>query len=382
SFKAILCAGLIALVGCDRAPSPATASSKMPPVPVKTVTPLQEAVLDWDSYTGRIEATESVEVRARVSGYLEQVRFKDGDHVKKGDLLFVIDSRSYAADLKRAEAELSRSRSKLQLAQNDLKRAERLRLSKAISDEEYEARIQGQSESTATLNGAEAAVQMARLNLEFTQVRSPINGRIGRELITPGNLVSGDQTLLTHIVSVDPIYVYLDTDERAVLKYRRLSASGERSDHGDGWIIAELGLVDETGYPHKGHIDYVDPRMDPATGTLRVRGIFPNPSELLSPGLFARVRIHGGKPHPALVIPGRAIATDQDQKHVWVAKPDGAIEYRRIELGGQFGTFRAVTAGLTLSDQVVVDGLPKLRPGVKVAAERIAEPFDGQAGSN
>jgi multidrug efflux system membrane fusion protein len=157
----------------------------MPPVPVKTVTPLQEAVLDWDSYTGRIEAIESVEVRARVSGYLEQVRFRDGDHVKKGDLLFVIDSRSYAADLKRAEAELSRSRSKLQLAQNDLKRAERLRLSKAISDEEYEARIQGQTESTATLNGAEAAVQMARLNLEFTQVRSPINGRIGRELITP-----------------------------------------------------------------------------------------------------------------------------------------------------------------------------------------------------
>lgn len=373
------------LCGCDQqVPAPQSSPQsnpakppQMPPVPVKSVLPIHREVLEWDEYTGRIEAMESVDIRARVSGYLEQVLFKDGEKVKKGDLLFVIDRRNYEIDLKRAEAELQRTRTKLELAENDLKRAERLRLSKAISDEEYDQRSKGLAESTETLHSAEAAVLMAKLNLDYTEVRSPINGRIGRELITVGNLVNGDQTLLTRIVSTDPMYVYLDADERSVLKYRRLTASGQRSKGNNGRIVVQLGLIDETGYPHQGYIDYVDPRMDATTGTQQVRGLFPNPVELLSPGLFARVRIHGGSPHPALLIPGRAVATDQDQKYVWVVQPDGGVDYRKITLGSQFGSFRVVSQGLAPSDNVVVDGIAKLRPGVKVKPEPTTVPYDG-----
>jgi len=354
-----------------------TAPTAPPPVPVKTTLPQTRQVLDWDEYTGRAEAMESVEIRARVSGYLEQVGFVDGAKIKKGDLLFVIDQRGYLTELKHAEAELQRTRSKLELAENDLKRAERLRQSKAISDEEYDSRSKGLAESTATLHSAETAVEMARLNLDFTQVRSPIDGRIGRELITVGNLVNADQTLLTTIVSTDPMYVYVDADERSILKYRRLTAGGLRGQNGKANIVAQLGLIDETGYPHTGYIDYVDPRMDAATGTLRVRAVFPNPKELLSPGLFARIRIHGGSPHPALLIPGRALVTDQDQNYVWVAKADGSLDYRKIKVGKLFGSFRTVEQGLNKNDAVVVDGIAKLRPGAKVKPEPITVPFDG-----
>ena len=366
---------MFGLAACDPGGTP-PGPKALPPIPVKTALPMLRDVMDWDEFTGRIEAMESVDIRARVSGYLDQVLFKDGGKVNKGDLLFVIDPRNYAIELKRAEAELQRTRTKLELAQNDLKRAERLRLSKAISDEEFDSRSKGLAESTETLHAAEAAVQMARLNLEFTQVRSPINGRIGRELITVGNLVKEDQTLLTTVVSIDPVYVYLDADERSILKYRRLAAAGQRGG-ANTRIAAQLGLIDESGFPHQGYIDYTDPRMDPNTGTLRVRGVFPNPSELLSPGLFARVRLHGGKPHPALLIPGRAVATDQDQKYVWVARPDGSVDYRKVSLGGLQGSFRVVTGGLEASEAVVVDGVAKLRPGVRVTAEPTETPYDG-----
>ena len=370
----VLGGSLLNLSGCgqDQSGTPAP-----PPIPVKTMDVIEMEVMDWDEYTGRLEAVEMVDVRARVSGYLEHVNFKDGDKVKKGDLLFQIDSRTYAAELKRAESELARTRSRVELSQNDIKRAERLRLSTAISDEEYDLRSKTVTENTATMHAAEAAVQMARLNYEFTQVRSPIDGRIGRELITSGNIINGDQTLLTTIVSIDPIYVYLDTDERAVLKYRRLAAVGQRANENEGRIIVQLGLIDENGYPHQGYIDYVDPRMDASTGTLKVRGLIKNPDQLLSPGLFARVRIHGGSPHPALLIPGRAIGTDQDQQFVWVVKPDGLVDYRKIKPGIQFGSFRTVLEGLSVDDQIVVDGLPKVRPGVKVQAEKISVPYDG-----
>ena len=358
-------------------PSAPAKPAAPPPVPVKTTLPQTRQVLDWDEYTGHVEAMETVEIRARVSGYLEQVGFEDGAKIKKGDLLFVIDQRGYLTELKRAEAELQRTRTKLELAENDLKRAERLKQSKAISDEEYDSRSKGLAESTATLHSAETAVEMAKLNLDFTQVRSPIDGRIGRELITVGNLVNADQTLLTTIVSTDPMYVYVDADERSILKYRRLTAGGLRGQNGKANIVAQLGLIDETGYPHTGYIDYVDPRMDAATGTLRVRAVFPNPKELLSPGLFARIRIHGGSPHPALLIPGRAVVTDQDQNYVWVAKADGSVDYRKVRLGRLFGTFRTVEQGLGKNDAVVVDGIAKLRPGARVKPEPITVPFDG-----
>lgn len=353
-----------------QAPAAAPAA-QMPPVPVKAGNPLKKEVTEWDEYTGRIEALQSVEIRARVSGYLDRVNFKDGDKVRKGDLLFVIDPRPYRADLNRAEAELERARTRLELARNSLQRAEHLRKSKAISEEDYDGRSKGVRESSAAVRSAEAAVQTARLNVDFTEIHAPISGRIGRELITVGNLVNADQTLLTTIVSTDPMYVYVDADERAVLRYRRLAESGQRTSARDARIAAELALLDETGFPHKGYIDYVEPRMDAGTGTLRARGVFPNPNELLSPGFFARLRIHAGKPHETLLIPERAIGTDQGQKFVWLAKADGSVEYRRIMPGAQFGPLRAVAEGLAPEDRVVIEGIQKIRPGVKVRAEYV-----------
>jgi multidrug efflux system membrane fusion protein len=363
---------LLQLQACGSPAGQDPTAKPPPPVPVKAAAPLQKEVTEWDEYTGRIEALESVEIRARASGYLDRVNFKDGDRVKKGDLLFVIDQRPYRVELSRTEAELERARTRVELARNSLERAEHLRKSKAISEEDYDGRSKGLREASAAVKSAAAAVQTARLNLDFTEVRAPIGGRIGRELITVGNLVKADETLLTSIVSTDPVYVYVDADERAVLRYRRLVAAGQRASARTSRIPAELALLDETGFPHQGYLDYVEPRMDAGTGTLRVRGVFPNPSELLSPGLFARLRVHAGAPRPALLIPERAIGTDQGQKFVWIAKNDGAIEYRRIVPGPQYGSLRAVAEGLEPDDQVIVEGIAKLRPGVKVQAERIA----------
>ncbi|MGZ8216311.1 efflux RND transporter periplasmic adaptor subunit [Methylomagnum sp.] len=359
---------LLQLVGCGSSAQAPAGPPQMPPMPVKTGLPLQKEVTEWDEYTGRIEATESVEIRARVSGYLDRVNFKAGDKVKKGDLLFVIDPRPYQAELNRAEAELERAKTKLELAGNDLARAEKLRKSKAMSEEEYDGRSKGQRESTAALRAAEAAVRTANLNLSFTEIRAPISGRIGRELLTPGNLVNADQTSLATLVSIDPVYVYIDADERAVLKYRRLAAGNKQTAR----IPAELALLDEAGFPHQGHIDYVDPRLDAGTGTLRTRGVFENRDELLSPGFFARLRIHGGAARQALLVPERAIGSDQGQKFVWVAKDDGSIEYRRVTLGSLFGALRVVADGLKPDESVVIEGIQKLRPGAKVKAERVA----------
>ena len=341
----------------------------MPPVPVKTALPLQKEVVEWDEYTGRIEATESVEIKARVDGYLDKVYFKDGDRVKKGDLLFVIDPRPYRAELERAEGALEQAKSRFDLARNDLGRAEHLRKSKAISEEEYDRRGKAVRESGAGVRSLEAALQTARLNLDFTEIRAPIGGRISRELITAGNLVKADQTLLTRIVSIDPVYVYLDADEHAVLKYRRLAQEIKRSGADAARIPVELALIDESGFPHQGFIDYQEPRMDATTGTLRLRGVFKNPDELLSPGFFARVRIPGSAPYRALLLPERAIGADQGQKFVWIAKNDGSIEYRKIQAGAHFGSFRSITDGLRPDDRVVIEGIQKLRPGAKVQAE-------------
>jgi multidrug efflux system membrane fusion protein len=338
-------------------------------MPVKAGLPLQKEVLEWDEYTGRLESMESVEIRARVSGYLERVNFRDGDTVKKGDLLFTIDPRPYQAELSRAEAELERVKARQALAENDLRRAEKLRRSKAISEEEYDSRSKGVREFAGAVRSAEAAVQTARLNLEFTTIRAPIGGRIGRELITVGNLVNGDQTVLTTIGSLDPVYIYVDADERAVLKYQRTPDMKRQFHSRDLHMPAQLGLLDEPDFPHQGYIDFVESKLNVATGTLRARGVFPNPDRLLIPGFFARLRIPGGPAHAALLIPERAIGSDQGQKFVWIAKPDGAIEYRRVTLGGQHGALRAVADGLKPDEQVVIEGIQKLRPGAKVKAE-------------
>lgn len=358
--------------GCKNADAPANTPPQGPPPNVKIAQPLNQNVTEWDEYTGRIEAVESVDVRSRVSGYLDKVNFKDGEKVKKGDLLFVIDPRPFKAQLDYATAELERIRSKKELAVNDMARAEKLFNVKAISKEEFDARQKGLREASAAVESASANVVTARLNLEFTQIRAPIDGRIGRELITPGNLVKSDDTLLTTLVSTDPVYVYVDADERAVLKYRRqIHQQGKLDTRIEGTPV-ELALTDEADFPHRGALDYIAPREDTATGTVTLRGVFANADELLRPGFFARMRVRAGEPYPGLLLPDRAIGTDQAQRFVWVTNQDNQVEYRTVELGAHIGQSRVIRKGINAGDWVVIEGLQKLKPGIKVNPERIS----------
>ena len=360
---------LVTLIGCGNQTDSGAKPAQAPPG-VKIAQPLAQDVTEWDEYTGRIEAVSSVDVRARVSGYLEKVNFKAGEIVKKGDLLFLIDPKPFTAQLNYAEAELERAKAKQELSKNDRVRAENLFRGKAISEEEYDARSKGLREAVASVNSAEANVYTARLNLDFTKIRAPIDGQIGRELITEGNLVSGgggDATRLTFIVSTNPVYVYVDADERSVLKYRRQS-----NDIGAGKTPAQLAVADETDFPHQGTLDYISPREDSATGTVTLRGVFANPDGLLSPGFFARMRVRGSAPYPAILVPDRAIATDQAQRFVWVVNQDNQVEYRKVVLGAPIGQSRVIKEGLKAGEWVVIEGLQKLKPGLKVNPERIS----------
>ncbi len=362
------------LMGCGSKDDTTVNKVQMPVPNVKIAQPLTQDVTEWDDYTGRIEAVSSVDIRARVSGYLETVNFKAGEQVKKGDLLFQIDPKPFAAQLDFAAAELARAKAKHDLAKNDLGRAERLFSGKAISEEEHDARTKGSQETLAAVQSATANVATAKLNLEFTKIRAPIDGRIGRELITEGNLVGGgggggDATLLTFIVSVDPIYVYVDVDERSALKYRRLAIhDGNRVRP----VPVQLAVADETDFPHLGHIDYISPKADITTGTISLRGVLANADGLLSPGFFARLRVRGSAPYSALLIPDRAIATDQAQRFVWVVNQEQKVEYRKVLLGTHVGQLRVITEGLKVDEWVVIEGIQKLMPGLQVNAERIS----------
>lgn len=350
--------------------------SAMPPPAVTANQPAQREVVEWDEYPGRLDSVDMVEVRARVNGYLQSVHFKDGAEVKKGDLLFVIDPRQYQADLDRASADLTQAESRFELASNDLDRAERLLKSKAISEEEADSRSKSKREAGAAILSARASVETAKLNMEYTHITSPIDGRIGRKLITEGNLVNGNQgqsTLLTTIVSVDPLYCYFDADEQSMLKYQQLAREGKGDNIRDGQVVCELELANETGFPHKGVLDFVDNRVDPATGTLRVRGIFPNPApdRILQPGYFARVRVPGSGKYQSLLIPDLAVGTDQGQKFVYVINND-TVEYHTVKLGPLIDGLRVVREGIHSNDWVIVNGLMSIRPGAKANATRAA----------
>jgi len=363
----------IGITSCD-SQSHSDSPALPPPPHVKIAQPLAQEVTEWDEYTGRIEAVSSVDIRARVSGYLEKVNFKAGARVKKGELLFEIDPKPFIAQLQYAQAELESAKVKRELAKNDLERAERLFSGKAISEEEHDARSKGARESVASVQSAEANVNTAKLNLEFTKIRAPIDGRIGRELITEGNLVSGgggDATRLTFIVSTDPVYVYVDADEHLALKYRRQAhqtANSKAVEH----TLAQLAVSDETDFPHLGYLDYISPRADTATGTVSLRGVFANPDDLLSPGYFARMRIRASVPYSAILVPDRAIATDQAQHFVWVIDQEQKVQYRKVVLGAHIGQSRVITSGLSTQDWIVIEGLPRLMPGIKVNPERIS----------
>ena len=360
---------LLLLNSCDKSQNPVTVPAH--PAKVKIAQPLSQQVTEWDEYTGRIEAVNAVEVRARVSGYLEKVSFSAGATVKKGDLLFVIDPRPVKAQLNYAIAELEKAKSRRELAKNDLARAQNLWKAKAISAEEYDVRNKGLREAVAAVESANALVNSAQLNLEFTQVRAPINGRISRELITAGNLVNGsgsDATRLATIVSMNPVYMSVDVDERAILSYRREAQKQKRKLAG---IKLELALADEQGFPHFGHLDYVAPMENPTTGTINIRGVFSNADELLSPGFFARMRIRGGAPYNALLLPDRAIGTDQADRFVWVMSQDQKLTQRKIIAGKKIGDLRVINQGLKVGEWVVIEGLQKLKSDSSIEPEKI-----------
>ncbi len=338
--------------------------------PQVTVAPaIERTVTDWDEFTGHFEAVNSVEVRPRVGGFIQRVAFTEGASVHQGDPLFVIDPRPYQAEVARLEAVLAQAKTRRQLADQEVDRAQKLVSSQAISREELDARTSGRAEGDAAIRAAEAALQVARLNLEWTVVRAPISGRVGRAEITTGNVVQAgppSPTLLTTIVSLDPIYVYFDTDEQAYLRYMGGTGAGP-----SGRQVL-VGLANETGFPHEGRLNFVDNRVDGASGTIRARALLSNPNRLFTPGLFARVRLLGSDRHLATMVQDQAIGTDQDRKFVLVLKTDNTVEYRPVTLGRVIDGLRTVDSGLKPGERVVINGMLRVRPGMKVAATNAA----------
>src|SRR5712692_38679 len=366
---AALTIGLL-VTGCGKHAS----KTAPPPAVVAVVQPITREIVEWDDYIGRLEAPETVELRARVSGYLDKVHFKEGKEVKKGDLLFTIDRRPYQAEFDHADAEYERTVSQTDLAKNDFERAKRLIATKAISEEDYDTKSKTYTAAQAAAKSAKAALESAKLDLEFTQIHAPINGRISRAVVTEGNLISSGvggsgATLLTTIVSLDPLYLYGDADERSILKYLRLRREGKRVSARDEEIPAEMGLSDEPGFPHSGYIDFVDNRVDPNTGTMRARGVFANTDHSLSPGFFGRIRIPGSGKYPALLIPDRALGSDQALKFVYVVNAEKKVEFRPVTIGPIIDGLRVVKTGLKAGEPIIVEGLLRVRPGVVVDAK-------------
>lgn len=350
------------LAACSSQAAPGADSAPPPEVSVAQV--MERSVVPWDEYTGRVVAAQTVQMRPRVSGYIDRVAFTEGAEVKKGDLLFVIDQRPYRAALERAQAQLAQARSEAKLAASRDARSTELLEANAVSREEYEARRANSAQASAAVRAAEAAVDAARLDLQFTEVRAPIDGRAGRALATAGNLVQADTTLLTTVVSLDPVHVYFEADERSFLKYQALARNGKRSSGGNA---VQVGLANERGYPHVGEVDFTDNQVDPGTGTIRTRAVVPNPERVFVPGLYARVRLQAGDAGGALLVDERAVMTDQDRKYVYVLGADNQAERRDISLGRAIDGMRVVQDGLAPEDRVIVHGLQKVFfPGMPV----------------
>jgi RND family efflux transporter MFP subunit len=362
----------LALAGCDDPKARANQPAGPPPaLPVKVAQPLVKKITEWDEYTGRFEPIAMVEVRARVSGYLESRNFKDGQVVEKGQLLFVIDPRPYEAAVDRAKAELARAATRQELTAGDLARAEKLLAARAISQEEYDNRRQARREADAQATSARAALRSSELDLEFTQIKSPIRGRISDRRVDVGNLVSGgspQSTMLTTIMSLDPIYFVFDASEADYLRYSRLGSNGTRQAR-DAQMPALVRLADEAEWTRRGRLDFVDNELNPRSGTIRIRAVFDNPDGILAPGMFGRLRVPGSSEHEAILIPDAAIASDQARKVVMTVKEDGTVVPKPVTLGPVVDGLRVIRDGLAASDRVVIDGLQRARPGGKVAPQ-------------
>lgn len=364
----VLAAAIVLSTGCGRG----VAQQPQSP-PIVSVAPVeQQEIVEWDEFTGRTEAVEFVEVRPRVSGHIQETCFQAGQLVKKGDVLFVIDPRWYQAEFDRRQAEAQQAAVRLENAAREAGRTAQLLANKAISTEEAEARQARCHEAKAAALAAEAALNSARLDLENTAIRTPIDGRVSRERVTVGNYVggvAGNATLLTTVVSVDPIHVYADVDENSLLKFNALARSQKIESNSDGKVPVELQLADEEGFPHRGHIESFDNRVEASTGSILLRAIFSNPEGRLVPGLFARIRVPLSERHPALLVDERAIGTDQAQKFVLALTETNTVAYRPVKLGPTVDGKRVVRDGLQHGDKIVVNGLQRVRPGMPVTPQ-------------
>src|SRR5687767_7834257 len=356
--------------GCSQ-----TAAQQGPPPPpqVTVASVIERDVTEWDEFTGRLQAVDSVEVRPRVSGLIAALRFQEGAIVRRGDPLFEIDPRPFQAEVDRLRAELARTRATGQRAASELQTAEKLRAENAIAKEEHDRRAAFAQESTAQSAAVEAALRAAELNLEFTQVTSPIAGRVGRAIVTEGNLVSsgpGEATLLTTVVSLDPMYAYFDADEHIYLKY----TAGDGRTRGSIDRRITMALANEEGYPRTGTLDFLDNQLDGTTGTIRGRAVFRNSDGRLTPGLFVRLRLAGAGSYRGLLIEDRAVGTDLSKKFVYVVGPGHEIEYRPVTLGPVVDGLRVVRSGLKAGEPVVVNGLQRVRPGAQVQPVHEGQP--------
>jgi multidrug efflux system membrane fusion protein len=361
---------VLVMSACGKAPEQAAA---MPASKVSVAKVLEQPVNEWDEFTGRLEAPETVQIRPRVSGQIDQVAFTEGALVKKGDLLFQIDPRPFQAEVRRLEAQLQQTKAAASRSDNEAQRGERLRQSNAISAELADSRTTAAQEARAAVAGIQAQLDLARLNLSFTRVTSPISGRVSRAAITAGNLVTADVTELTSVVSTDKVYAYFDADERVYLKYTELARQGRRG----ATTPVYLGLSNEDGNPHLGQMNFVDNQVNPATGTIRGRAVFDNSDGRFTPGLYARLKLVGSGTYSAVLITDEAVGTDLGKKFVLVMDADNKSAYRAVELGPKIEGLRIVRSGLSKDDTIIVKGLQRVRPGSPVAPETI--PMASQA---
>ncbi|HDS7327287.1 TPA: efflux RND transporter periplasmic adaptor subunit [Enterobacter kobei] len=360
------------LVGCDNS----VAQNAAPPAPaVNAADVVVKSISQWDSFNGRIEAVESVQLRPRVSGYIDKVNFTDGQEVKKGEVLFTIDDRTYRAALEQAQATLERAKTQASLARSEANRTDKLINTNLVSREEWEQRRAAAIQAQADIRAAQAAVDATQLNLDFTKVTAPIDGRASRALITSGNLVTaGDSaSVLTTLVSQKTVYVYFDVDESTYLHYQNLARSGQGASSNHTALPVEIGLAGEEGYPHQGKVDFLDNQLAPSTGTIRMRALLDNAQRQFTPGLFARVRLPGSAEFQATLIDDKAVLTDQDRKYVYIVDKEGKAQRRDITPGRLADGLRIVQQGLKPGDKVIVDGLQKVfMPGMPVNAKTVA----------
>jgi multidrug efflux system membrane fusion protein len=370
-FQAALKTGLVAVAGlgvfgCGQKPA-----TQAPPPPTVTVAkPVKKEIVEWLYFTAQTQAIDTVTITPRVTGYIDNITFKEGDIIDFGDLLFVIDPRPYQAALDQAKGQLEQAQAQEKLNDANLERANDLLAKKVIAKQDYDTTAAQKYVGDAQVVASQAALESAQLNLDFTQIRSPIHGKIGAQLVNRGNLVQANSTQLTTIVSIDPIYAYFYVDERSVLRYQEAVKAGKMPAAKQATLPVWLQLENEQGYPHAGVIDFINNSFDPSTGTLQLRGRFPNQDGFLLPGAFGSVRVAGSPKYEAVLVADRAIGSDQDQKYVVVVQADGLTKFQKVVLGPIVDGLRVIQSGLQGDETVVVEGIGKVRPNSKVSAEQ------------